>query len=251
MPWVIQVGPASSQGPCRRQEAQRRQASGSRKRSENAVAGRWSMGHTLRSVRGFQKLGEQGRGSPLGPREGTGPTDLQAVRSCICHVSLPGVFNCHSGNRERTHTSDRERLEPGPAAGSTGSPVLRLSFLRTRPEGRPHGSPCPSAPTFQPRAAGTWTQFVCGCSPATRGIHALGPRSPKGCLCHLRGSGLSEPLNKVGISGHAPSSMPAKRRPPRCGTSPHTPATFHRLGSANKDTHSPITRLQPVEDTGD
>ena len=140
------MGPASSQGPCRRQEAQRRRASGSRKRSENAAAGRWSMGHTLRSVRGFQKLGEQGRGSPLGPREGTGPADLQAVRSCICHVSLLGVFNCHSGNRERTHTSNRERLELGPAAGSTGSPVLRLSFLRTRPEGRPHGSPLPLRP---------------------------------------------------------------------------------------------------------
>lgn len=116
MPWVIQVGPASLQGPHRRQEAQRRRASGSRKRSENAAAGRWSMGHMLRSVRGFQKLREQGQGSPLGTPEGTGPADLQAVMSCICHVSFPGVFICHSGNREQAHTSDRECLEPGPAA---------------------------------------------------------------------------------------------------------------------------------------
>lgn len=248
-PWSSRCAQHRYRVPRRgRQEAQRRHAGG---------AGRtWKTRRLADGPRAQDSAASRSRENkdevlPWSVQEEPTLPTSGALRSSTCHVSLPGAFLGHRGNRKQmrppAHGCGGRTPRQPPAVPWSSN---RLFCERGQKDG--HRVACPGIPAQSGRNVGVRLLVAVGTRsrrPEAR-IPARGPRSPSGLSPSLCGLGLSEAQNKVGAGGpqltsqcppgaiHGCVRPGLTRSPPVTDTSLQTDADF------------PFTRLQPVEDSG-
>lgn len=210
-PWSSRCAQHCYRVPRRgRQEAQRRHAGG---------AGRtWKTRRLADGPRAQDSAASRSRENkdealPWSVQEEPTLPTSGALRSSTCHVSLPGAFLGHRGNRKQmrppAHGCGGRTPRQPPAVPWSSN---RLFCERGQKDG--HRVACPGIPAQSGRNVGVRLLVAVGTRsrrPEAR-IPARGPRSPDGLSLSLCGLGLSEAQNKVGAGGHS-SPLSARRVP--------------------------------------